>query len=94
MPGVYRKKNCPNCNVEHRKRGLFCSQGCHNSYREVSDKVRENARQMGENNAGNPALIAHGHMLKQGNLMSAEEYAVGIPDIPELPEGYDKADNW
>lgn len=25
MPGVYRKKNCPVCGVEHRKRGPYCS---------------------------------------------------------------------
>lgn len=25
MSNVYRKKNCPYCNVEHRKRGEYCS---------------------------------------------------------------------
>lgn len=25
MPGVYKKKNCPVCGVEHRGRGPYCS---------------------------------------------------------------------
>lgn len=25
MAGVYRLKTCPVCNIEHRKRGLYCS---------------------------------------------------------------------
>lgn len=97
MPGVYRLKNCPNCDKEHRKRGPFCSQGCHNSYREVSDRQRENGKQMGENNAGDPALIAAGHMLQRGQMLSADEYGVEIPDIPDLidlPDGYEKGENW
>lgn len=94
MPGVYRLKTCPNCDKEHRKRGPFCSQGCHNSYREVSDKVRENARRMGANTAGDPALIASGRMLGTGNMISADEYGVNIPDIIDLPEGYDRGENW
>lgn len=94
MPNVYRLKTCPQCNKDHRKRGLFCSQGCHNSYRDVSDKVREHARKMGKNNAGDPGLIAHGHMLKKGIQTQAEDFAIEIPDIPDLPEGYDLADKW
>lgn len=88
MPGVYKLKECRNCKKEHRKRGPFCSQACSNSYREPSDKLREHAKQMGLNTAGDPAQIAAGHMVKQGIMMPADEYAVGIPDIPEIPEGY------
>lgn len=25
MPGIYKKKNCPVCGVEHRRRGPYCS---------------------------------------------------------------------
>lgn len=25
MPGIYRRKNCPYCGVEHRNRGPYCS---------------------------------------------------------------------
>lgn len=41
MPGVYRKKNCPQCGVEHRKRGQFCSIACSNSFREVKPETRQ-----------------------------------------------------
>jgi len=40
MPGVYKLKNCPKCGVEHRKRGLFCSQSCANQ-RESSEEKKE-----------------------------------------------------
>lgn len=40
MPGVYRKKNCPQCGVEHRKRGQFCSIACSNSFREVKPETK------------------------------------------------------
>lgn len=94
MPGVYRKKNCPQCGVEHRKRGPFCSQGCHNSHRDVSDKQREHGRKMGQENAGRPDLIAKAKMLNAGITISSEEFAVDIPEIPDLPDGYDIADKW
>lgn len=41
MPGVYRKKNCPHCGIEHRGRGLFCSKACSNSNREVKPETKE-----------------------------------------------------
>jgi hypothetical protein len=40
MPGVYKKKNCPHCNREHRGRGLFCSIPCSNAHREVKPETR------------------------------------------------------
>jgi hypothetical protein len=94
MPGVYKLKVCPECKKEHRKRGPFCSQACSNSHREVSDKVHDHAKQMGENNAGDPAQIANGHLVKQGLITKSEDFAINIPDIPDLPEGYDSAENW
>jgi hypothetical protein len=97
MPGVYKLKSCPECKKEHRKRGPFCSQACHNSHREVSDKQREQGRKLGEltkENAGSPESIATGHLLKQGIITTAEDFAIEIPDIPELPDGYDIADKW
>lgn len=41
MSGVYKLKRCPVCNVDHRKRGLHCSQGCANSIREISQETRK-----------------------------------------------------
>lgn len=84
MPGVYRLKQCPQCQKEHRKRGPFCSQGCHNSHRVVSDKQREHGRKLGKENAGDPALIAAGYLLGKGTITSAEDYAVDIPYIPDI----------
>jgi hypothetical protein len=94
MPGVYKLKECPECKKEHRKRGPFCSQACSNSHREVSDKVRDNMRKVTEDQRGAPDRIAGGHLLKQGIITQAEDFAIQIPDIPDLPEGYDIADKW
>lgn len=43
MPGVYKRKNCPYCNVEHRQRGPYCSKSHANLDRkpEVYEKVSE-----------------------------------------------------
>lgn len=43
MPGIYKRKTCPACGVEHRKRGEFCSKTCSNKGRspEVYEKVSE-----------------------------------------------------
>jgi hypothetical protein len=49
---------------------------------------------MGKNNAGDPTAIANGHLIGQGIITQSENFAIEIPDIPELPEGYDIADNW
>jgi hypothetical protein len=92
MPGVYRLKKCPECDKEHRKKGIFCSQACSNSHREVSDKVRENMRKVGEDYQKTPEAIAQTKMIN--SPLSTEDYAVNIPDFPELPEGYDIADKW
>jgi hypothetical protein len=83
---------CPECKKEHRKRGPFCSQSCHNSHREVSDKVRENMRKVSEDYHRTPEAIAAKKMIN--SPLSSDEYGVNIPDFPELPEGYDIADKW
>jgi hypothetical protein len=97
VPGVYKLKSCPHCKKEHRKKGAYCSQSCHNSFREVSEKQREQGRKLAEYteaNRGSPEHVATGHLLKQGTITQAENFAIDIPDIPDLPEGYDIADNW
>lgn len=40
MPGVYRKKICPVCQVEHRKRGPYCSKSHALSDRKITDETR------------------------------------------------------
>jgi hypothetical protein len=86
MPGVYKLKNCPECKKEHRKKGKFCSQACSNSHREVSEKVIENIRKLAETNNRTPEGIAAAKLMRNG--LSAEDYEINIPTIPDLPEGY------
>jgi hypothetical protein len=97
MPGVYRIKKCPNCKKDHRRRGPFCCQGCHNSFREVSDKQRQQGHKLAEmsiEKIGDPSTIARGHLLKKGINTPSENFAIEIPEFPDLPEGYDIADKW
>jgi hypothetical protein len=94
MPGVYKLKSCPQCKKEHRKRGPFCSQACSNSHREPTENQREQGRKLAEERRGAPETIAAGHLLKKGLQIDSENFAIQIPDIPDLPEGYDIADKW
>jgi hypothetical protein len=92
MAGVYRLKQCPQCNKDHRKRGPYCSQSCSNSHREVSDKVRENMRKVANEHNATPEGRATSILASNG--LSAEDYTIEIPEFPDLPEGYDIADKW
>jgi len=86
MPGVYKLKCCPQCGTDHRKRGLFCSQACHNSHRTVSDKVRENMRQVSEDYHRTPEAIAAKKLINSPLL--PEDYALDIPTFYDIPDGY------
>jgi hypothetical protein len=92
MPGVYKLKTCPNCKKEHRKRGEFCGQSCHNSFREVSENVRENMRKVANEYKNTPEGLATSKLMSNG--LSAEDYSIELPNIPDLPEGYDIAEKW
>jgi hypothetical protein len=92
MPGVYKQKDCPQCGVTHRKRGPYCSQSCANKDRIVSDKVRDNMRKVVEEYRKTPEGIAAGKLINSD--IAPEDYAVDIPDFPDLPDGYDVADRW
>lgn len=95
MPGVYREKVCPWCSKKHRKRGPYCSQGCHNRHREPSDVQREHMRKVATEFNKTPQGIAQTKLL---NLdVSPDDFAIEIPtfkDYSDLPEGYDKAEDW
>ena len=41
MPSVYKKKICPECYTEHRKRGPFCSKICSNKARIVTQETKQ-----------------------------------------------------
>jgi hypothetical protein len=64
MPGVYRKKNCPHCGVEHRGRGLFCSIACSNSHREVKQETREKIKAI---------ALDHGAITAARNVKRGED---------------------
>jgi len=92
MPGVYKKKECPQCGVEHRKRGNFCSTACANSHRPVSDNIRENMRKVAQEYNKTPEGIAQTRLFG----VDSDDYYIEIPDIPEadIPDGFDKAERW
>lgn len=88
MPGVYKLKTCPECKKEHRKKGIFCSQGCSNSHREVTEKQREQGRKLAEDRKGTPEAIAAGYLLGKGITVNAEDYEIQIPTIYDIPDDY------
>ena len=97
MPGVYKEKNCKFCNNPHRKGGLYCSQSCANRDRpEYSANVSIAMRKVATEYNRTPEAIAKQKQLNTPLAsMTVEDFAVGTPDLPpELPEGYDRADNW
>lgn len=95
MPGVYKEKQCPTCGTKHRKKGPYCSQGCANSDREVSDNVRENMRKVSMEYKATPEGIANMKLMNKG--LTADEFAVNIPDMPpdlDIFEDYERGEKW
>lgn len=95
MAGVYKKKNCPTCGVEHRKRGQFCGQSCANS-RPLSDEVKDQRRDARYDYYKTPEGLASIAMLARKNqkraedlekekkgeyILQDEDYYVEIPDL-------------
>ena len=101
MSGQYKLKKCPNCDKEHRKRGLFCGQSCANQARPVTDNMRNKMRQVAVEYNRTPEAIAK---QKQINTplasMTVEDFAVDIPDVADLRdydefiEGFERGENW
>ncbi len=101
MPGVYKKKECPQCHLEHRKRGPFCSQACHNRYRDVTDETKQKISEKAKEYYRTPEGVAKKSLFsleRSGEIrgVSIDDFAVDIPSISdyELPPGYDIADDW
>jgi predicted nucleic acid-binding Zn ribbon protein len=99
MPGVYRLKKCPKCGTEHRKRGDFCTQSCASRYNsERTDEQRQKQSEAMKEYYRTPEGVAKkafvGLHNSDPNTVTIEDFAINIPDIPELPEGYDIADKW
>lgn len=86
MPGVYRKKNCPQCGVEHRGRGQFCSQACSNKHREVKPETREKLKAIAQDHAAQTSA----RVKKEAEDLRKKkrgEYVLQEDDWYVLPEG-------
>jgi hypothetical protein len=103
MPNQYKEKKCPVCNSLHRKRGLFCSQSCANSNQTKSPehvkKIKKSIAEYqnspeGLANAQRQSLRASAMRTDGPMPVTIEDFAVDLPDFPELPEGYDHAEKW
>lgn len=103
MPGVYRKKICPVCSKEHRKRGIHCGQSCANVQREYTDETREKMSNSLKQYALTPEGITTAimnnrrvHAIRWGKQMPvvAEDYLIDIPTIHDIPDGYANGELW
>jgi hypothetical protein len=104
MGGIYKLKKCPNCGIDHRKRGLFCGQSCANASRVITDETKKKMSRSALEYNDTPEGIANARMASQrmsAQLLGApppvtvDEFCVDLPDFPpDLPEGYDHASDW
>jgi len=103
MPNQYRLKQCPVCYSEHRKKGVYCSQSCANSNQTKSpEHVKKIKKAIAEYqsspeglaNAQRQSIRASAMRNDEPLPVTIEDFAVDLPDFPELPEGYDHAEKW
>lgn len=110
MPGKYKKKNCPACGIEHRKKGIYCCQSCSNSARVITDESKKKTSNSMREYADTPEGIAAAKRaairlsaMQRGvdhDLVNIEDFAVDIPNIrslddySDLIDGYDNAEKW
>ena len=91
MTGRYKKKNCPNCGVEHRGRGKFCSIPCSNSYREVKPETKAKISEIQKEYGAMTA--ARQRKIGQDNEKRAKgEYVLQEDDWYVVPPGGDEDD--
>jgi len=105
MSGVYAKKTCPSCGIEHRKRGKFCSLSC-SSKRDHKEKTKEKIAESMRDYYLTPEGVAQAKVNnRRVNAVKADEeppvtiedFAVNIPDLPpDLSDfdDYSKAEKW
>lgn len=91
MPGVYKKKNCPNCGKEHRGRGQFCSIACSNSFREVKPETKAKLSEIQLDHSAQ--TIARNRKRGEDNAKRERgEYVLQEDDWYVLPPGDDDDD--
>lgn len=98
---VYRKKICPHCGIEHRKRRMFCSQRCHALSRgpmseETKQKISEAKKEWYKTPDGlseKQKLILNTKLRAEGrDTITTEDFYVEIPDIDSLSD--EEKINW
>jgi hypothetical protein len=97
MPGVYKRKECPGCGITHRKRGKHCGASCAAASRiaapETKEKIADGMREFYQTPEGVAAAAVNNrrvHAIRIGEAppLTIDEYAVGIPTIYDIPDGY------
>ena len=107
MSGQYRLKECPNCGLNHRKKGLYCSQSCANESRTLTDatkaKISKSVNEYNQTPEGLATARKNAERMASMNKgldydgVTIEDFAVDIPtilDFDDLPPGYDHGENW
>lgn len=93
MPNVYKKKICPTCGTEHRKRGPHCSASCGNQKPHTEESKQKIAAAVQDYNlspAGLSAAALQSQRMKnlpiirekmeRGEyILQPEDYALDVP---------------
>jgi hypothetical protein len=66
MPGVYKEKECPECGLRHRKRGIHCSQKCAQTGKTLSAEHKEKLSEKATEYKQTPEGIATTSMIVRG----------------------------
>lgn len=90
MPNVYRKKSCPACGVEHRRRGPYCSRSCATKGRVLTDehkeKLRQTTKRFMNGNSDNAEKVRWIIAQQAGNKgITVDEIDDAFPVPPEDP---------
>lgn len=65
MPNVYKLKTCPQCNKEHRQRGVYCSISCGNSARHISQETKDKISKSVNEYTKTPEGVANAHIASR-----------------------------
>jgi len=87
MPLVYRKKTCPNCGTEHRKRGPYCSRSCgnHRTHTEERKQQISKATTAWLASGSETAEVAKWTIAQQGNSGQGKTVEELMDDYPVPP---------
>jgi hypothetical protein len=102
MTDRYKEKVCPNCNITHKKRGIYCGQSCANAMRDISDETKKKHAQNTVEYYRTPEGIASARLasirMTTGDNITVEDFAIDIPEFREINEAdygqWDKAEDW